>query len=118
MTQSGLDIRTRTPSVENDPSFGSPDGLAVDAEGNVWVAMCFDGHVLCYLPDGELNASIEVPATVTTSVAFGGDQLDLLFITTARTSLSEEELKSQPAQARFLVAATSTLGLPPAAFSG
>lgn len=118
LIQSGADTWTCAPWVPIDPSLGSPDGLAVDAEGNVWVAMCFGGRVLGYSPDGELRACIEVPATVTTSVAFGGEGLDQLFITTGRTGLSEEELKRQPRAGSVFVAATSTVGLPPAAFSG
>ena len=74
--------------------------------------------MLGYSPDGELRATIEVPVTLTTSVAFGGDQLDLLFITTGRTGLTQEELKRQPRAGSVFVAATSTVGLPPAAFSG
>ncbi|MGA3214679.1 MAG: SMP-30/gluconolactonase/LRE family protein [Acidimicrobiales bacterium] len=118
LNQSGPDTWTRTPWVSIDPSLGSPDGLTVDAEGNVWVAMCFGGRVLCYSPAGELRATVEVPAKVTTSVAFGGDELDLLFITTGRTTLSETEKLSQPTAGSVFVAVTSTVGLPPAVFGG
>ncbi|MGO9583150.1 MAG: SMP-30/gluconolactonase/LRE family protein [Acidimicrobiales bacterium] len=118
LSQSGSGSWTRTPLVPIDPSLGSPDGLTVDAEGNIWVAMCFGGRVLCYAPDGELRAYVEVPATVTTSVAFGGDDLDQLFITTGRTTLSEEQLRSQPRAGSVFVASTSTVGVLPAAFGG
>jgi len=74
--------------------------------------------VLCYSPAGELRATVEVPAKVTTSVAFGGDELDLLFITTGRTTLSETEKLSQPTAGSVFVAVTSTVGLPPAVFGG
>jgi sugar lactone lactonase YvrE len=118
LNQSGSDTWTRTPWVSIDPALGSPDGLTVDAEGNVWVAMCFGGRVLCYSPDGELRATVEVPVKVTTSVTFGGDELDLLFITTGWTSLSEEEKQSQPRAGSVFVAFTSTVGLPPDVFGG
>jgi sugar lactone lactonase YvrE len=118
LSQSGSDTWARTPWISIDRSLGSPDGLAVDAEGNVWVAMCFGGRVLGYSPAGDLLATVEVPATLTTSVAFGGDQLDLLFITTGWTTLGEQERRSQPRAGSVFVASTSTVGLPPAVFSG
>ncbi len=115
---SGPGTWTRTPFIPIDSSLGSPDGLTVDAEGNIWVAMCFGGRVLCYSPAGELRASVEVPASITTSVAFGGDQLDLLFITTGRTTLTADELTSQPHAGSVFVARTSTVGVAPALFAG
>jgi sugar lactone lactonase YvrE len=87
---------TRTPFVRIDRALGVPDGLTVDAEGNVWVAMCFGGRVLCYAPDATLLGAITVPAQLTTSVAFGGADLDLLLITTGRTGLTDDQLKDEP----------------------
>jgi sugar lactone lactonase YvrE len=89
-------VWSRTPFVRIDRALGVPDGLTVDAAGNVWVAMCFGGRVLCYAPDASLIATVTVPAQLTTSVAFGGADLDVLLITTGRTGLTDEQLSREP----------------------
>ena len=93
--EEGSGVWSRTPFVRIDRALGVPDGLTVDAAGNVWVAMCFGGRVLCYAPDGTLIATVTVPAQLTTSVAFGGPDLDLLLITTGRTGLTDEQLSRE-----------------------
>jgi sugar lactone lactonase YvrE len=62
---------------------GYPDGLCVDAEGNLWLAIWTGGEVRCFSPDGELLATVEVAAPCTTSVAFAGPDLDVLLITSS-----------------------------------
>ncbi|WP_433514544.1 SMP-30/gluconolactonase/LRE family protein [Nonomuraea sp. CA-143628] len=61
----------------------SPDGLTVDASGHVWVALWGGGKVVRLRPDGQLDLTVEVPATNVTSCAFGGPDLDILYVTTA-----------------------------------
>jgi sugar lactone lactonase YvrE len=76
---------------------GGPDGMTVDVQGNLWVAQWGGWQVSCWNPDtGERLASIPVPAAQVSSCAFGGPNLDELYITTARTGLSEEALAKQP----------------------
>src|SRR5690606_22899436 len=65
-----------------------PDGLTVDAEGGVWTALADGGAVWRYSPDGKLDAVIELPARTVTACAFGGADLDELFITTSREGLA------------------------------
>jgi sugar lactone lactonase YvrE len=60
-----------------------PDGLAVDADGGVWVALWDGGSVLRYDLSGHLSAVVTVPVRRPTSCAFGGTGLDVLYITTA-----------------------------------
>lgn len=64
-----------------------PDGATVDAEGFVWCAQWGGGCVVRYAPDGRIDRVIAVPVTQPTSVAFGGPDLDLLFVTSARHTL-------------------------------
>jgi sugar lactone lactonase YvrE len=62
---------------------GSPDGLCVDVDGNLWIAIWSAGQVRGFTPDGEQFATIEVAAPNTTSAAFIGPDLDTLLITTS-----------------------------------
>jgi gluconolactonase len=62
---------------------GAPDGLAVDREGRVWVALYGGGCVARFRPDGAPDGRIDVPASAVTSLCFGGDDLRDLYITTA-----------------------------------
>ena len=64
---------------------GQPDGLCVDAEGGVWVALWGSGAVRRFTPDGELEREVTVPTPYTTSCAFVGAEFDLMIITTAAT---------------------------------
>jgi sugar lactone lactonase YvrE len=66
---------------------GSPDGIAIDAEGCLWVALYGGGRVRRFSPSGAELEDIEVPASQVTSCAFGGAGLDRLFITTAGDQL-------------------------------
>ncbi|MED9904922.1 MAG: SMP-30/gluconolactonase/LRE family protein [Lachnospiraceae bacterium] len=70
--------------VEIPASAGLPDGMAIDADGNLWVAMWGGGSVNCYHSgSGKLLDKIEIPTACVTSCAFGGAGLDTLYITTA-----------------------------------
>jgi sugar lactone lactonase YvrE len=79
------------------PGYGGrPDGAAVDAEGNYYVAM-FEGARICKLsPAGVEMASIAVPAQCPTMPCFGGDDLKTLYVTTARYNRSAAELQAYP----------------------
>lgn len=75
---------------------GLPDGLAVDNEGCLWVAMWGGFEVRRYTPTGELALRLGLPVSLVTSLAFGGDGLDELYITTARAGLTDEQVASEP----------------------
>jgi D-xylono/L-arabinono-1,4-lactonase len=62
---------------------GLPDGLTVDSEDHVWCAFWYGGKVLRFDPEGKVESRIEVPAIQASSVAFGGENLDELYITSA-----------------------------------
>jgi sugar lactone lactonase YvrE len=80
-----------------DLNDGSPDGMTIDSQGMLWVALWGGGKVANVDPlTKEWLSSIEVPASLVTSCVFGGENLQTLYITTARIGLSEEELAVQP----------------------
>lgn len=70
-----------------DEADGKPDGLTVDADGYVWVALYDGGAVRRYSPDGRLDTVVELPVTKTTAVALGGADRRDLYITTSRENL-------------------------------
>ena len=74
----------------------APDGLIVDQDGGIWVALWSGGAVNEYGPDGSLLASVAIPAQQPTSCAFGGPELATLFVTTARADLDEVALLNEP----------------------
>ena len=73
------------------PELGLPDGLAVDAEGGIWVALWGGGAVQRHSPDGELDARLELPATNVTSCCFGDADLATLYVTTATRGARRDE---------------------------
>ena len=77
---------------------GMPDGMTIDTDGNLWVAVFGGGGVYQVQPKtGEVLRFVKIPnAQNVTSVAFGGDKLDILYVTTATTGLTESQLKEQP----------------------
>jgi sugar lactone lactonase YvrE len=75
---------------------GSPDGSTLDAEGYLWNAQWGAARVVRYAPQGEIDRIVTVPTMHPSCVAFGGEQLDQLFITTAREGLGDEALQRVP----------------------
>lgn len=83
---------------------GSPDGMTIDENGNLWVAHWGGFGVYCWNPHtGELLNRIQVEAPHVASCAFGGDNLDTLYITTARAGLSKEDLEKFPESGSLFV---------------
>ena len=82
----------------NVPSeLGSPDGMTIDENDNLWVALWGGSAVGCWNPEtGELIDKIEVPAKNITSCAFGDEDMGTLYITSAREATSKEELEKWP----------------------
>jgi sugar lactone lactonase YvrE len=73
-----------------------PDGLSVDIDGGIWIALWDGGAVVRLSPDGKIDRRIEVPGGWITSCAFGGRDLRTLYITSARTDLDPEIAKTCP----------------------
>jgi len=79
-------LRNRHVFVRVPREEGLPDGLTVDAEGFVWCAHWFGGCLTRYSPDGKLERRVPMPAAQTSSLAFGGPELDKIFVTSAAAS--------------------------------
>jgi len=111
-------IANRRPFVEIDPADGCPDGLTVDADGAVWLALWGGSAVRRYLPDGTLDRVLRLPVTHPTTCAFGGPDLQDLYITSAITRLSEDQRRQQPAAGSILRHRPGVTGRPAHAFGG
>jgi sugar lactone lactonase YvrE len=97
---------------------GGPDGICMDAEGHLWIAIWGAGQVRRYTPGGQLAGIVDVAAPHTSSVAFVGDGLEQLLITTATVDLAEEKLAAFPDSGRLFLVDVGVAGLPVAAWSG
>jgi len=80
-------LSNRRPFVQVPVENGRPDGLTVDSEGGVWVALNHSGTVCRYTAEGAVDATVEVPPRQVTACTFGGERLDELFVTTSRENL-------------------------------
>lgn len=91
---------------------GYPDGMTVDAEGCLWIAF-WDGWCLRRLsPEGEVLQVVEMPIERPTSCAFGGPEMNRLFVTSARIGLNASALAVQPSAGALFMLETSVRGLP------
>jgi sugar lactone lactonase YvrE len=94
LQQGSISNRRSLVSVPSD--LGMPDGLAVDSQGCIWVALWGGGALHRYDSLGVLLETVRLPVRFVSSCGFGGDGLDELYITTARYTLSSDELVGQP----------------------
>lgn len=111
------EISNRRPHVLIPAALGSPDGMTIDAEGGLWVALWGGGAVHRYL-DGRLDRVIELPVSQPTSCAFGGPDLDQLFVTSAWKDLSPEARRAQPLAGSLFRCRPGVRGIPPYAYAG
>ena len=99
--------------------IGWPDGMTIDAEGKLWVALWGGGAVQRYDPaTGALLQVVAVPAPSTSSCAFGGPDLMTLFITSARGGLTPQQLKTFPLSGNVFAAVPGVVGVPACFFGG
>jgi sugar lactone lactonase YvrE len=97
------------------PEDGSADGLTVDSQGGVWVAIHRGGAVRHYSPDGHLADVVEVPTQRVTACTFGGANLETLFITTSKEGLPDG---ADPAAGALFKADVGVTGHPVREFAG
>ena len=92
------------------------DGATMDADGYLWTAIYGEGRVMRFSPDGTEDTSISLPAPNVTSVAFGGADLSVLYVASARENMSPQELRSSPMAGAIFSIQTATHGFLPHRF--
>ncbi|MGN6819836.1 MAG: SMP-30/gluconolactonase/LRE family protein [Sphingomonas sp.] len=111
-------IANKRTLAQFDGASGAPDGMAVDAEGYLWCAF-WDGWAVRRLaPDGTIDREIRLPVPRPTSCAFGGPNLDTLYVTSARIRLSATQLAAAPLSGSVFAVETGTRGVPLAGYGG
>ena len=95
---------------------GTPDGMTMDANGNVWIAFWGGACVRQFDPNGTQLQQMDLPALQITSIAFGGNNLDSLFVTSARNGLSAAQLEEYPLSGSAFIVKQNTQGLAPFTF--
>ena len=112
-------LNSRRTVVQVTPGSGFPDGMAIDAEGMLWVGMWNGWQVLRFDPrTGRQIGRLPVPVAQVTSCAFGGSDLQDLYITTARIRQTDEQLREQPDAGKLFRTRVEVPGLPAARFAG
>ena len=102
--------------VTLDEEVGAPDGMTVDAAGDLWVAVYGGARVHRYSPDGVLRQVLRVPAEQTTCCAFGGQGLRRLYVTTATQGWSQRRRRREPGAGVVYRVDTEATGVPAAPF--
>jgi L-arabinonolactonase len=99
------------------PQGAFPDGSNIDAEGHLWNAHWGAGRVVRYAPDGSISGQIDIPTAQPTCIAFGGRNLDRLFVSSARQHMNDEVLAGQPHAGDVFVYQLEVKGLTDARFA-
>ena len=101
-----------------DDVVGIPDGMCVDAQGSIWVALWGGSCVLGLTPDGDVHTRLDLPTNQVTSVAFGGDGLRTLYITSAAIGLDAATRAAEPHAGGIFAVDVGVAGLPSTPFAG
>jgi sugar lactone lactonase YvrE len=102
----------------NPSGYGYPDGSTVDAEGYIWNARWEAACVIRFSPDGKIDRVVDIPASRVTCCAFGGKNLDELYVTTSRMNVSPSELEQHPEAGGVFALSPGVCGLPRPTFGG
>ncbi|MDJ0816074.1 MAG: SMP-30/gluconolactonase/LRE family protein [Desulfobacterales bacterium] len=97
---------------------GMPDGSIVDAEGFLWNAQWNGYRVVRYRPDGSVDRIVDMPVMNPTCVAFGGKELDVLYVTTARYLMKPEQIEAEPLSGGLFAVKVDVKGLNEPKFCG
>ncbi len=113
---SGVPANPRVFAVTSDGV--SPDGSAVDVQGRLWNAQWGGHRVVCYADNGDEQFTLPLDVPQPTCVAFGGDSLDHLLVTTARQGMTEEDLQRYPSSGNTYLYRCNVTGIADAPFAG
>jgi sugar lactone lactonase YvrE len=105
-------IASRETAFAIAPGLGAPDGMTVDQEGCLWIAMWGAGTVLRFTPAGEVVARISLPARQVSSCCFGGPDLRTLFVTTSQENYTPGQSSEEPDAGRLFAAEVDVPGHP------
>jgi sugar lactone lactonase YvrE len=111
------DFEPESGSISNRRLFAKteagcyPDGATVDAEGFLWSAQWGGSKLVRYAPNGEKAGELRLPVSQPTCLTFGGDDLDTMFITSARENLTDAQLAEQPEAGNVLVCRLGVKGI-------
>jgi sugar lactone lactonase YvrE len=111
-------LANRRRVVDIPAAAGLPDGMTIDTDGFLWVALYGGSAVHRYAPDGHLDAAVHFPATNITCPVFGARELDQLYVTSARDGLDERQLAAQPHAGAVFAVDVGARGLPGLRFAG
>ncbi len=98
--------------IHFEETFGWPDGMTTDTDGNLWIAMWGGARVTQWNPRGILMEQFGIPALNPTSCVFGGPDMNELYITTARVGMDAAALKKYPQAGGVFRMETNVTGLP------
>lgn len=97
---------------------GRPDGSCIDSEGFLWNAEYAGGQITRYAPDGQIDRVVQLPVSHPTSLCFGGEDFDTLFVTSGSHVLSPEQAEHEPLAGAVLAFQPGVRGLPEPRFAG
>lgn len=100
------------------PPDAVPDGAAVDEEGGYWIALFRAGRVLRFTPDGRLDRELAAPMQSPTMVAFGGEDLGTMFLTSARVGVPRDVLDREPLSGSIFRCEPGVRGIPEPRWDG
>nr|WP_275982074.1 SMP-30/gluconolactonase/LRE family protein [Frigidibacter sp. ROC022] len=109
-------ISNRRVFLQFAPDQGRPDGLSVDSQGYLWVALWDGWRVARYAPDGQLDRVIDMPVPRPSSCCFGGPDLKTLYITSGRVRLSRQDLEEAPLSGGLFAMPVEVAGQPTTEF--
>jgi sugar lactone lactonase YvrE len=112
------DLGARRTVATIDPDHGLPDGLTVDAEGGIWVALVHTGTLRRYAPDGSLEAELRTEVRNPTCPGFGGEGLQTLYVTSAHLRSDPTYADDHPQAGALFALDVGVPGLPIPAFAG
>jgi len=114
----GGSLRRRQIAVAPGEAPGWPDGMSVDTDGCLWSVRWDGGCVVRFTPDGAVDRVVDLPVTRPTSCAFGGPNLDILFITSGTAGMEDAALADEPQAGGLFAIRPGVQGVPVGTFDG